>query len=65
MVGILVENGERRFVGHVDVELFVDAFLGLGLDLEEFGVVREFALLVFPDELFAVVPGFEFTNLFW
>jgi hypothetical protein len=40
LIRVFVQNGQRRFVCHVYVELFVDALLGFRLNLQQLGIVR-------------------------
>lgn len=63
LIRVLVENGEWCFVGHVDVELFVDAFLIFRLYLEQLGVLGKAALFALANELFAIVPRLELAHL--
>lgn len=63
LIRVLVENGEGCFVGHVDVELFVDAFLIFRLYLEQLGVLGKPTLFALAYELFAIVPRLELAHL--
>lgn len=63
LIRVLIENRERCFVGHVDIELFVDAFLIFRLYLEQLGVLGKATLFALANELLAIVPRLELAHL--